>query len=640
MKANCPSCGFEVAFKSSVSVFSVCGHCKSMIVRRDMDLESLGKMAQLPDDVSPFKIGSRGKYKNTVFEIIGRLKIAWSEGFWNEWYLFFEDGRYGWLAEAMGFFMVSFEVKDTGNVPKFDDLRVGKGHDLVPMKTFFVDDIKETVCEGSEGELPFKGFVGRQTISVDLSDHSGEFACIEYSEQDGVRLYVGTYVAFDELDFSELRDLSTDIKKIRSAKVFKCPSCGGPFSLRTPGLTASVACRYCGSTLDATDKTFAILSKAKEKMKITPLIPLGAKGKLNGVEWEITGFMRRSDEAALYPWDEYLLFNPYYGFRWLTTYNGHWNLVEMMRIHPWGASAGTDIKYGGKTYKKFTGGKARVNYVIGEFYWRVKLGDTVDMGDYICPPEILSKESDKSEEVWSLGRYIEADEIKKAFGIEDNMPKMIGVAPNQPSPYPPPVPKRVWLSFAALAALLTLLQFYFASTSPAREVYRGNFIFDNKLQTKTIVTPSFDIPEGSGNLLVKLHSPVQNDWLEASVDLVDERTNKSLGFGQGVEYYSGSDSDGSWSEGDQNNELILSAVPGGRYHLIIEPASDILRKGEKSFTLSLRRGVATWSNYFGALMLMIVYPFYVWIRSSSFESRRWAESDMQPPTAGSGGDDE
>ena len=97
MKANCPSCGSEVLFKSSISVFAVCDHCKSMIVRHDMDLEALGQMAQLPDDISPLKLGSRGKYKNTVFEVIGRLKVAWSEGYWNEWFVLFENGMAGWL---------------------------------------------------------------------------------------------------------------------------------------------------------------------------------------------------------------------------------------------------------------------------------------------------------------------------------------------------------------------------------------------------------------------------------------------------------------------------------------------------------------------------------------------------------------
>lgn len=604
-----------------------------MIVRHDMDLESLGKMAQLPDDVSPLKIGSRGKYKNTAFDVIGRLKIAWSEGYWNEWFLFFEDGKYGWLAEAMGFFMLSFEVKEADNVPDLSKVEVGKGYNLVPLRAFFADDIKEAVCVGSEGELPFKGIQGRKTTSVDLSDHSGDFACIEYSSQDGVRLYVGRYAEFDELEFSNLRDLSADIKKIRSAKLFKCPSCGGPFSMRTPGHTASLACRYCGALLDTTNKTLEIIHKAEEKMKVKPLIPIGSKGKLFGTEWEVTGFVRRSDDTGAYLWDEYLLFNPYKGFRWLTTYKGHWNYVEMMRRQRVRNTNGTDVRLENRAFKLFLSGKAKIVYVLGEFYWRVKIDDAVDVYDYICPPEILSCETDKSEAVWSLGKYIEPKEVEAAFSVEEEMPQKSGVAPNQPSPYAETAPK-VFRSFWVLAICLTLLQVYFVFSAPGKKVYNGNFQFDQAQPSKTIVTPSFDIPGSSGNLLVALHSSVNNDWVEAAVDLVDERTNQSLSFEQGVEYYSGTDSDGSWSEGNQNAELVLSSVPGGRYHLLVQPASDAAKRGAKSFSISLRRGVTIWSNYFVALFLLSIYPLYLWFRRRKFEQDRWSESDFSPYSAG------
>jgi len=80
-KAICPSCGAEVVFKSSVSVFTVCAYCKSMIVRHDMDLEALGTMAEVPDDVSPLRIGTRGRDSSGRFEIVGRLKMSWSEGY-------------------------------------------------------------------------------------------------------------------------------------------------------------------------------------------------------------------------------------------------------------------------------------------------------------------------------------------------------------------------------------------------------------------------------------------------------------------------------------------------------------------------------------------------------------------------------
>ncbi len=632
MKANCPSCGAEVQFKSSVSVFTVCEFCKSMIVRHDMDLESLGKMAQLPDDISPLQIGSRGKYRNTVFEIIGRLKVAWSDGYWNEWFLLFENGKNGWLAEAMGFFMISSEVKATDRVPKLADLEVGRAYALAPTQRYFVDDIKETVCIGSEGELPFKGLRGRKAVSVDLSDYGGEFVNIEYSEPDDVRLYAGRYVEFEELDLSNLRDLAADMKKIRSATAFKCPSCGGPFSLLTPGLTASVACRYCGSTIDTTNQTLALLSKVEKQIKIKPLIPIGQKGKLFNIMWEVTGFMRRSDATGEYTWDEYLLFNPYRGFRWLTTYHGHWNFVEMMRSRPVREIPGLGgIQFKDKTFRKFLVGQGKVVYVLGEFYWRVKIGETVEVADFISPPEILSCETDKSEVNWSLGKYIEPDEVAKAFTIESAMPGKEGVAPNQFNPYGS-VAKGVTMAFLVFMAVLTVLQFYFIFSARGKEVYRGNFTFDDTRRSQPLVTPAFDVPGAADNLQVKIESPLTNDWMEASVDMIDEGTGKRYEFEQGVEYYSGTDSDGSWTEGSRQSDLVLSSVPGGRYHLVIHPTGSGV-VSQKEFSISLHRGVAIWSNFFIAFLLLAIYPLCVCMKNRSFEAKRWAESDLSPTTA-------
>ncbi len=637
MKANCPSCGAEVEFKSSISVFSVCDHCKFMLVRHDMDLESLGKMAQLPDDVSPLKIGTRGRYKNTAFEVVGRLKVGWSEGYWNEWFLLFDGGRQGWLAEAMGLFMLSTEVEDSKRVPKLADLHAGTEYALTASQKFTVDDIKEATCIGSEGELPFKGLEGRKTTSVDLSNNSGEFANIEYSEE-GVNLYVGRYVDFDNLELSNLRDLPADMKKIRSAELFKCPSCGGPFSMLTPGLTASVACSYCGSTIDVTNRNLAILSKADQKMKIRPLIPIGSKGKLFGTEWEVTGFMRRTDQTGQYPWNEYLLFNPCRGVRWLTVYNGHWNYVEMARFRPESASLGLRMKLGDRFFRKFLVGKAKVVYVLGEFYWRVRIGETVDVADYILPPEILSCESDKSEANWSLGRYIEPEEIATAFGIKAGMPQKTGVAPNQPSPYGAQT-QRAWSSFVAFVMLLALLQLYFAFTAQDKEVYRETFSLTRDDKTKSFISRPFDLQGGYGNVSVNLRAPLDNDWVETEIDLVDESTNKSIEFSETAEYYHGSEGGESWSEGSQDSNFIIDSVPGGRYHLLIQPHTDPMKTGEKSFTLSLKRGVVTWSNFFLAICLLLIYPLCVYFRSRSFELKRWSESDLSGNAASSDDDE-
>ncbi|TAN40037.1 MAG: DUF4178 domain-containing protein [Nitrospirae bacterium] len=638
MKANCPSCGAEVVFRSSVSVFSVCDHCQSMIVRHDMDLEALGQMAQLPDDVSPLKIGSRGVFKGKSFGVVGRLKIGWSEGYWNEWFLSFDDGTQGWLAEAMGFFMLSFEVAETKKVPALKALKVGSEYDLGLPQKFTVDDIKAAVCIGSEGELPFRAPKGRKTTSVDLSNTSGEFAGIEYSDTDGVSLFSGKYLDFDSFKFTNLRDLPTELKKVRASGLLKCPSCGGPFSMLTPGHTASAACGYCGSIIDTTNQSLAILDKAEQKMKIKPLIPIGSKGTLFGTKWEVTGFMRRSDEEGTYPWDEYLLFHPTKGFRWLTTYNGHWNFVEMIRTAP-EVYLRVHRKWEGRDFQLFLEGKAKVLYVIGEFYWRVRIGETVSVADYICPPEMLSSEGEKSEITWSLGKYIEPEEVAEAFLIREEMPQKVGVAPNQPNPRSLLL-RRVGRSFWAFAALLTLFQLYFAFTAKNKEVFTSHYVFNTTEKAPSYVTPSFDIPGGTGNLSATIKTDLQNDWMEAGIDLVDEKSGKSLGFQQTVEHYSGTDGGESWTEGSQDSSYVLAGVKGGRYHLVIQPSADPKKQGEKSFTISLRRGIATWTNYIVGLILLLIYPLCICLKSGKFEAQRKAESSLSSDTDSESDDEE
>ena len=71
-KFNCPSCGAEVVFNSNHSVYAVCKYCHSMIVRHDLDVEAIGTMASLPEDMSPFQIGTEGYYQGTHFSLVGR----------------------------------------------------------------------------------------------------------------------------------------------------------------------------------------------------------------------------------------------------------------------------------------------------------------------------------------------------------------------------------------------------------------------------------------------------------------------------------------------------------------------------------------------------------------------------------------
>lgn len=205
IKYNCPSCAAELEFKSNISVYAVCPYCASMIVRRDTMVGSIGKMATLPDEITPLQLGTSGRFGKDSFTIIGRARMKWAGGFWNEWFLYMDDGTRAWLAEAQGTYAISTEVedfrkKDSLNIPKLGTyVQINK-------QKYYVTDVKQAECIGSEGELPYEAAKGRMAKYIDMLGRDGEFASIEFSGE-GQRAYIGQYAEFPELNLQNLREL-------------------------------------------------------------------------------------------------------------------------------------------------------------------------------------------------------------------------------------------------------------------------------------------------------------------------------------------------------------------------------------------------------------------------------------------------
>ncbi len=67
--SNCPSCGAPVQFRWSSAAQTVCPFCHSILVRNDLVLENVGKVADLPPDPSPIQLLTEGVYKGKKFEV-------------------------------------------------------------------------------------------------------------------------------------------------------------------------------------------------------------------------------------------------------------------------------------------------------------------------------------------------------------------------------------------------------------------------------------------------------------------------------------------------------------------------------------------------------------------------------------------
>lgn len=648
-------------FGSAIAVLAVCGHCRSSVVRRDVDVEAMGQQAQMPPDLSPLQVGAEGEYEGRRFRLVGRVRVGYREGTWNEWCADFGDGVWGWVAEAQGILMVSFEIAAPDTLPGVREWRAGVDRDekkigLVDARLvrgrealtvgrrfrigeteYTVRDTKQTEVMAAEGSLPFLALPGRAAISGDLGGDGRSFANVEYSEE-GVRVFVGGYRTMSELKWAGLRLLpgwTTDRLETeeRVGAAVNCPQCGASTTLRAAGLTMVATCGSCGGVLDTSHPEVQWVAQASRRQEnVRPWLPVGVRGELRGVRYECIGFLRRRDTYGD-SWDEYLLFNPFEGFRWLVRFAGHWTWVTPLIDAP--LTGGDEVVWEGESYRLFGRGRATVTYVLGEFYWQVRHGEAVDVEDFIAPPRVLSREKypTLTEETWSLGEYLPGEEVRAAFGIAEEWPEPTGAYLNQPNPHREKGRTLRWL-MPLMAGVFLLVSLIGASMKEAAPVWEGHFD-GMKRETggtnSAVVTEVFEL-KGTHRQSVEvgLSAPVSNAWLEIEADLVNEATGQTeREFVLGVDYYSGTEDGEFWEEGARERTVLLSAVPPGRYRLVMEPSTEP-GQDPTPYGVRIRRDVMIWSNVWMGLATLLAYPVFRWIREYSFERSRWSVSDFSP----------
>jgi hypothetical protein len=410
-----------------------------------------------------------------------------------------------------------------------------------------------------------------------------------------------------------------------------CSNCGAPLTVRSLGHAVSIVCDRCHCVLDAKDPQLRILQRFEAATSDeVPLIPLGTRGKWRNTPYETIGFQVRSMEVEgiTYSWREYLIFNPYKGFRYLTEYNGHWNDCSAVTGLPALQSnlAGVmTASYLGKQYKHFQTCTARTTFVLGEFPWQVAVEDAVEVADYVAPPYVLSSETAGSETTWTLGEYVNGADIWKAFGLQGAPPAPMGVYENQPSKLRASA-GQTWFAFAgmftAIFVIFTLNQLFSRRDQVFHEFYR----YSPTSTEVSFVTPEFELKGRTSDVEVQTDADVSNQWIYLNYALINEDTGKAYDFGREVSYYSGVDSDGSWHEGSQHDRAVLPSIPQGRYYLLVEPESDA-NLGLIGYGVTVTRDVPVLEIYLTALAALLLPALLISWRTYNFEQMRWAESD-------------
>lgn len=426
---------------------------------------------------------------------------------------------------------------------------------------------------------------------------------------------------------SDLIYLPYSRDRIPGPRMLKCRECSADIKLVTHAQAVDVVCPSCNCVLEIMPGLVRVKYRLA-KRKITPYIPVGTKGTIEGIKYEAVGYLVMREHGTEYFWREYVLFNPLHGYAWLSEFNGHWNYFTQLTYDlPKDIIPYTRIfNYDDLEYHLYHRYKPELHHAAGEFCWPIHSeGKRPVISEYISPPHILTREENTSEHVWMEGKYMEPESVRKAFSIAAHVPHREGIGSNQPL--------KMSIDFEALrkvsvlvAMFLFLLQCAFIGLSESNTVLYEKFSIDDS--TKVIVTRPFNLTGGLKSLEFNLQCPVSNTWFEAGITMVNDKTGEEFSFDHGVEYYSGYDGE-HWTEGSQSSTKLLRSVPDGTYHLNIMPVKSG-PSSPNSFTLGVVRDVPVWSNFFIAFALIAIFPVIQWFRTRNYESNRWMNSNFSP----------
>lgn len=627
----CPACGAQVTFSSGSSALAVCAYCTSTLLRKGDVLENLGRMAELIDDHSPLQIGVRGVHRSVAFGLIGRLQYRHAAGTWNEWRALFDDGTERWLSEDNGrFVMMSAPVPV--EAPPFDSLQPDQPLRLKGIPFTVANRESATVVAG-QGELPFRVGGGYDAPVVDLRDPKGRIATLDYSDFAApgpvqALLYLGEPVALADLKLDGLR---TELQRVVATEPFACPSCGAPVQA-TLASTKSLTCAACASCLDLTGGTAGRIAFARQASRVKPRIPIGATGRLDGIDWTLVGFQRRAGRSGedTFHWDEYLLHAPMHGFRFLVDDDGHWSLAEVLQqaVAAGPALGGRPTAlHDGRTFDHFARCQASVDYVEGEFYWRVAQGDTTMNDDYIAPPLGLSKEVSGNEVTWSLARHLDIAELRAAFAQARDLPAPDG--PGSLAPLAPGLRRRYWQMSLVVLGLLFALQIVAVVAGSTRVLVAERPLdFRSPLPGDHLIDV---VGSRKANVIVQTEGGIRNDWYAVEVELASrDQPGVVHAASREVAYYEGQDSDGHWSEGSTRERLVFK-VPPGKY--LVRVSGEHNPQGAQPFanysvTQTTRPG---WLPFWLGCLVLGIWNLIGVIGCPDPEARRWADSRYGRP---------
>lgn len=639
-ETQCPNCGGPIEFKLGASWAMVCPFCRFSVMRSRDGLRPLGQVADLVPTAPELGVGDLVYVGNHELTVGGRMQLDHGRGPWDEWYVLnAPTQQWGWLSKAQGRWTLTFAVELQGAVPTWQNLNPGQQGPFLPgvPGVWTVAERGQSRLLSAEGELPFPITPQMQGWFADLVGPQGRFATIDYGDgSKAPAAFVGQELPEGALRVGARGMRPAPVQKVETDRL-RCPRCGAPVPLFVPETTERIACGSCHGLLDYGQGQLRLLQDMHEA-RLGTLIPLGREGTLMDEKVMCIAYLERETwvDGQRFTWREFLLHAEGKGYRWLMEDQGHWTWMRPV-------SAGElavfpmHVDYEGNSHRIFNRGNATVAYVLGEVYWKVEIGERVQVADFIRPPQMLSEERNDREIVWSVGRYVEPKDVWKGFGLDGSPPPQSGVGFCQPNPWNI---ARVSAMGAALLAVLLGLFFFFEVIPPHPTVIAHDHLpvppRDGAGTDGAHVhrTAAFEVPKGPTTLQVALATNVENQYLGVDAVLLNTATGEVHDFYLEAGYYTGFSGE-RWSEGSKGETAYVDRVDAGSYVMELQPLWERYAQpgGPAGLTpptaeVSVTVGKRSPFGFGGALALLLLPILIVKLGRDGFEKMRRENSNL------------
>ena len=182
VSVSCPSCGVAIDGTTAHTRSMACPHCSNWVYMGSNGWEVAGLYEHAIDAPSMLQLGKRGELYDRNFVVAGRVRLSYAEGFWDEWWLEFDDGHHQWLEEDDGVYRIHKNVEAKARVQSVVAAKVG-GSVMIDAENWFVSERIDAQVAGVQGSLPVAIVPGESLICVDVMG-KGKKMSIECGDND------------------------------------------------------------------------------------------------------------------------------------------------------------------------------------------------------------------------------------------------------------------------------------------------------------------------------------------------------------------------------------------------------------------------------------------------------------------------